>query len=135
MISINLPQNSTKNHLVLVVIGLFFATTSTAAEIDSTDTDSSRWQILAAPWVSINSDEGLSVGISAGIAKPPGIILFPTVFVASVGKASVGIRGEILGERWRGIGETTLFRSVRFLYPAGDGIPDYYAKATVDRYY
>ena len=121
--------------VIAVLIGFSLWTSAIAANIDSTDIDTSHWQILAYPWVSINSDEGLSVGFSAGIAQPPGIVLFPTVSVASVGKASIGIRGEIISGRWHGMGETTLFRSVRFLYPAGEGIPDYYASATVDRFY
>lgn len=96
--------------------------------------DSSKVQIIAAPWASANSDEGVVFGATAGLAKPD-MVIFPSAYIATLGSVGFGVKGEISTNDWIWLGESTISKSIKYLYPDGSGIPDYDAKATVNRFF
>ncbi|MBC8465489.1 hypothetical protein H8D57_00530, partial [bacterium] len=93
-----------------------------------------KTQMIAAPWLSVNSDEGYVVGFTAGLTNQNDMTSYLTGSQSTEGYTSLGFRGENNLKDSRLVYETHLTRVLRKAYPDTPNFPEYSEKAVVNRF-
>jgi len=123
--------------LIVIIISIItICTTELYADEEaqaSTKLDSIS-KFIAAPWASASTDEGISVGITAGISRFPNLLAYTSIQTSSKGYSSISLRAAIGNEKVKNILDASASNVIRYAYLPNIDKPDPYAEATVNRY-
>ncbi len=111
----------------------FIISSSIAADSTGINQPSeNRKQYIFSPLFGLSSDEGIILGVMAGLARPPDFLIYPSMYYTTQNKRVMKINGEVPFYGGRLGGDIAYRRTRQPLYdPVGD--PDVIARADVDR--
>ena len=100
------------------------------------DPDSSEviggWRFLGAPYMEVDSDDGLVLGLGAGVSLPPRYYILNWIESSFRGFFRIGLEGEVETGGLRHVGKISFDRMYRYLYSEEGADPEAFAKALVE---
>lgn len=84
---------------------------------------------LGAPYVSADSDNGITLGLGTQVRYGPRMALIINTSVSTENLAGLTVRGEAASDRYKHIIRTTLWKMPIKLYPVAGASPDWHTKS------
>jgi len=147
MTKINNEFSSKKQHskikellFVLLITFISFSQLTTdsfaSADIkkanDESEEEKAVWRGFATPFLFANSDDGFVFGLGLGLSKDPGLYLISGLELTTKGNNRVAVETEWYHKNNTIVLKVDLGRTKRYLYPATEISPDYFAKADME---
>ena len=122
---------------ILLFIAIFLLTQGASGEEHPNTSEMpdsvGKMQVIAAPYVSASSDEGLLIGVLSSFAKYPEMLVYLYGYWSTRGYIGSTLRGEKDIGRFRLIGRIHLSRILRHIYPESSDAPDEIGSAKVSK--